>query len=118
MILVSGPFSSPDPEIKKQRCKVLADVCLLIMNTGGMAISPLLFGLSLIDKSGEDLPDNYEFWDRFCRSFVAISDTMYVVNLDGWENSGGTKAEIIEAKKNNIPVYLIEPLTLSIIKEL
>lgn len=118
MILISGPYSSTDQEVKKQRVKAIADACILVMNTGGMSISPLLFGLSLIEKSESGMPDDYEFWQRFCRSFVAKADQVLVLNLDGWETSGGTKDEIKVAKELNIPVYLIEPLTLFKIKEL
>ena len=118
MIFVSGPYSSSDPEVKKVRVKAIASACMKIMQDGNMAISPLTFGLSLIEKSEQNLPDSYEFWDRFCREFVATADVMYVLDLEGWELSSGVKDEIAAAKKFNIPVKLVHPYSLNVLEEL
>ena len=118
MIFVSGPYSSTDPEEKKARVKAIASACIKIMQSGDMAISPLTFGLSLIEKSEQSLPDSYEFWDRFCTEFVATADVMYVLNLEGWELSTGVKAEIEAAKARNIPVKLVHHESLYLMEHL
>ena len=84
MIFVSGPYSSTNTEEKKARVKAIASACIKIMQSGDMAISPLTFGLSLIEKSEQSLPDSYEFWDRFCTEFVATAEEMWVLALDGY----------------------------------
>ena len=118
MIFVSGPYSSTNPEEKKTRVKAIASACIKIMQSGDMAISPLTFGLSLIEKSEQDLPESYEFWDRFCREFVATADVMYVLDLEGWELSSGVKDEIAAAKACNIPVKLVHHESLSLIEHI
>jgi hypothetical protein len=118
MIIVTGPYSSKDPEVKKLRVKTIAEACLTLMHRGDISISPLTFGLSLIEKSGKELPDSYEFWTKFCKEFVGVSKSMYVLNMDGWEESNGTKDEIKEAKEIGIPVYLVNSISLDIIKQL
>ena len=118
MIIVSGPFSSKDPVIKQQRVDTIAKACAKLMLEGKtpVAMSPLLYGLSIIDKSGHNLPDNYEFWEEFCKTFVTKGDTLYVLDMEGWQDSTGVMGEIEEAKNCNIPVYLVESITLDYIK--
>ena len=118
MIFVSGPYSTPEAEVKKARVKAIASACIKIMESGNMAISPLTFGLSLIEKSEQNLPDNYEFWDRFCREFVGTADEMWVLALDGYETSTGVKAEIEAAIARDIPVKLVHPYSLYLLEYL
>jgi hypothetical protein len=116
MIIVSGPYSSPDKELKKARTKCIAEVCVKLMAQGAswydlnpqIAVSPLLSGLAILEKSEMVLPDSYEFWNEFCRSFVRAADSLFIINLDGWETSGGVTDEIKVAKECNISIYLID----------
>lgn len=118
MVIVTGPYSSPDKTIKEFRIKAIATACVLLMQRGEISVSPLTFGLALIEKSEQSMPDSFEFWNQFCLEFVGIANKMYVLNLEGWELSSGTKAEIVEATRLNIPIYLVDPLTLEHIKQL
>lgn len=119
MILITGPYSSPDAEVKAARVKTIATACAaLIIQTNQVAMSPLLSGLAIIEKSGKKLPDNTEFWKEFCRVFVRAAEEVYVLDMDGWDKSGGVADEINEAKERNIPVYLVHRHTLNFIKVL
>lgn len=118
MILISGPYSSLDIEEKNFRIKATGKACVKLLSDGKIAISPLLYGLAVIEKSGEKLPDTYEFWQEFCRSFVRTADTMYVLNLPGWDTSTGVADEIDEARKINIPIYLVHFDTLEFVRVL
>jgi len=118
MIFVSGPYSSTNPDEKKARVKAIASACIKIMQSGDMAISPLTFGLSLIEKSEQSLPDSYEFWDRFCREFVKTADELWVLALDGYDSSSGVKDEIEAAKERKIPVKLVHPSSLILLEYL
>lgn len=111
-----GPYSHTDENIKVERAKIIANACILLMEKGEISISPLTFGLSLIEKTGKNLPDDYAFWCKFCEEFVKISDVMYILDIEGWCESSGVRGEIEEAKKNNISVYLVESISLNIIK--
>lgn len=118
MTIVTGPYSSPNSSIKEMRVKAIANACITLMNRGEISISPLTFGLSLIEKTGNTLPDSYEFWNKFCLEFVGVSKQMYVLNLEGWEQSKGTQDEIKEAHRIGIPVYLVDVNTLDIFFEI
>jgi len=118
MIFVSGPYSHADVEVKNSRAKLIAQACLNLMKRGESTISPLTFGLSIIEKTGEDLPDDYEYWGRLCEDFVRISSKLYILDIDGWNKSGGVLGEIRAAISFDIPVYLVHPETLDIIERL
>ena len=116
MIVVSGPYSSTDKEVKKARTKVIADVCVKIMTQGIfwysekklIGASPLLSGLAILEKSEMVLPDSYEFWNDFCRSFIRGAEALFVVDIEGWETSSGVRGEIKVARECSVPVYLID----------
>ena len=116
MIIVTGPYSSKDENLKKLRINTISNACLKLMYAGEISVSPLIFGLALIEKTGQDLPDTYDFWNKFCHEFVNISNKMYVLNMDGWESSNGTKDEIKKAIEIGIPIYLVDQTSLEIIK--
>ena len=119
MVLITGPYSSPDAEVKALRVKTIALACAnLIGQTNQVAKSTHLSGLGIIEKSGKKLPDNTEFWLEFCRVFVRAAEEVYVLDMDGWDKSGGVADEIHEAKELNIPVYLVHHQTLNFIKVL
>jgi hypothetical protein len=118
MIVVSGPYSHSNPDIKQARVKAIADACVTLFQNGEMSCSPLLAGLSFIEKSEKKMPDDYSFWQKFCRAYVEIGHKLYVLDLDGWQESSGVKDEIDCALENSIPVYLVESNTLSIIKQI
>lgn len=118
MTIVTGPYSSTDKAVKEYRLKAIATACVLLMQRGEISVSPLTFGLALIANSEQLMPDSFEFWNKFCLEFVGVSKKMYVLNIDGWEQSGGVKAERVEAERLNIPIYLVDPLTLEHIKQL
>ena len=119
--IIGGPYGSKNTqEVKDQRAKIIATACQKIMadTKGIVALSPLLYGLSLIEKSGSNISDDWEFWRDFCLALVKTGDTFLVLNVESWDNSPGLLAEIEYAKKCEIPVYLVDAVTLEHIKVL
>ena len=121
MIIVCGPYAHKDPAVKAERVKSIARACVKLMTDGKtqLAASPLLYGLCLsdhVESDGVHLPDTYDFWEHFCFSFIEVGSEVYVLNLEGWDQSNGTKGEIAKAKELNIPVYLVDSVTLEYIK--
>jgi hypothetical protein len=118
MVVVSGPYSHSNPDIKQIRVKAIADACVKLFQNGDICCSPLLAGLSFIEKSSYHMPDDYDFWKNFCRSYVKAGHVLYVLDIEGWKESTGVKDEIEYAQSFGMPVYLIEPETLEIIMQL
>lgn len=107
LILLSSPYSNSDPLIKTQNYK---NVCLMsrkMLMQGMYVFSPIIHGISIIENS-DYLPDNWDFWQGYCEAFVASSNEVYVIKMDGWKESTGVQGEIAEAKKQGKKVSLIE----------
>lgn len=121
MIVVTGPYNHANPEVKKARVKAITSACVKLLLSGKTAITPLSYGILLIEHSreeGNEIPDTLEYWEKFCLDFVEASDEMYVLDLEGWDISKGVAAEMAKAKEYNIPVYLVKHDTLEYIKVL
>lgn len=107
MILISGPYSHKDPKVKEERAYVLSLAAAAIMQGGKIAFSPVVYGLSVIDRSKLELPDSTEFWNDFCVTFTSKAKDVWVLDMEGWQDSTGVKNEIKAAKENGITVSLI-----------
>lgn len=82
------------------------------MHKGIIAISPLIYGLGLIQHAGSEMEDIYDVWNVFCETFVGATNKFYVIDLTGWQFSAGLKAEMLKAYELGIPIFLIDPVTL------
>lgn len=115
MIAITGPYSHKDPAIKEARVKAITSACVKLLLSGKTAITPLSYGLLLIEhsnKEGIEIPDTFNYWEKFCLDFIEACDEMYVLDLEDWDKSTGVGAEIAKAKELNIPVYLVDSTTL------
>jgi hypothetical protein len=54
-----------------------------------------------------NLPTDAAFWLPYMLEFLARCDKMYVLQLEGWENSVGVQREIEFATEHNIPIEYI-----------
>jgi hypothetical protein len=119
LTLISAPYSASDPSYKAERVRRVAIVVNRLMKEHQInSFSPTLYGLAIIEKSNENLPDTYDFWKTFCVDCVSSVSQVYVLNMEGWKNSGGVKDEIEVAKSLGIPVFLIDEISLQIIEQL
>lgn len=60
---------------------------------------------------GLRLARHWAFWRRYDRAMLERCDELVVLQLDGWEESIGVKAEIAIAKELNLPDGLIDTKT-------
>jgi hypothetical protein len=52
----------------------------------------------------EELPTDWEYWERNCKAFISVSKKMVILMLPGWDTSTGVNAEFAIAKELDIPV--------------
>jgi hypothetical protein len=91
MIYLASPYSHPDPLIREARfhaaCRVTADS----VQAGHVMFSPIVHGHPLV-RFG--LPTNWAFWQRFDAEHLRWCDEVVVLQIDGWRESEGVRAEI------------------------
>lgn len=107
MIYLASPYSHPDPVIKKTRF-LLAEQCTAsLMNQGVLVWSPIVMCYDITQKF--DLPDDAEFWKRYNYDFIRRSDGIYVLDIEGWQESKGVQMEIKLAEAMLLPIGFVNP---------
>lgn len=108
LVFIAIPYSHPDPAVKHERIKGVAQMIVKMLQQGIFAFSPITYGIALIQNSGSNLLDDWKTWEKACKEYMKGCSKMYVINLPGWELSSGVKGEIEEAKNQGKQVDLIE----------
>jgi hypothetical protein len=106
MIYLATPYSHPDPEVREKRFKAAAYIAGVLMTRGNIVFSPISHTHPIAMEC--NLPTDFAFWDKFDREFIAYSEKVLVVKLDGWDESKGIAGEIAIATSLGIPVEYVE----------
>ena len=102
MIYLASPYTSQDNSVVEERHSWAEHVTAKLMIKGFVVFSPIVHNHKL--SQNYKLPKDYEFWEKYCLEMLSLASELYVLMLDGWEESKGVKAEIAFAKKQNIPI--------------
>jgi hypothetical protein len=106
LIFISSPYSHPDDNIREQNYEKVSQIVAEYVSNGVIAISPITYGHTLIKF--KNMPNDWQFWNNFCLSLLKRCDELWVLKMDGWNNSKGIAEEIEFAIKNNIRVKYID----------
>lgn len=101
-IYLASPYSHPDPKVKEERYYKVMEETANFLRAGITTYSPVVHCHRL--HAGYNLPGDWEFWKKHCLVMLAAAEFLYVLMLDGWEDSVGIKGEVEEAKRLHIPV--------------
>lgn len=102
MIYLASPYSDPDPTIRHARYEAVRAFTCELLAQRKVVFSPIVYCHGIAAEIG--LPSNAAHWKNFNMQFLRKADTVYVLKLDGWEQSVGVKMEIDTANHLNIPV--------------
>lgn len=102
MIYVASPYSHPDFLIRKSRFLIVEQFvahCLINLQTA--VFSPIVYWHKIaVDY---DIPSDAQTWLPFNTNMIRRSESMFVLKLEGWQESKGVKLEMNFAKMLNIP---------------
>lgn len=107
MIYLGAPYSHKNPEVMLERYYKITEYTADLMKKGYAVFSPITYGKPIADL--HDLPHTYEFWLSFDLKMLEACSEFWVLQLDGWEESKGLKAEIEFAKENKITTFYTPP---------
>jgi hypothetical protein len=106
-IYLASPYSSPNLAVRDARFDAVCREAAALMRGGAMIYSPIAHTHPIAMRG--DLPTHWEFWEGYDRVMIAAADALWVLMLDGWEDSRGVQAEIQLATELGKPVHMIEP---------
>ena len=105
MIYLACPYNG-DSEIRKLRFKQVNEVAGKLMAERKYVFSPISHTHPIAEETS--LPLGWDYWEQYDRKFIEMCDEMYVLKLDGWEDSIGVSAEIKIAKELDMKITYLE----------
>jgi hypothetical protein len=102
MIYLASPYSHPDPAVREQRYAAALLFTAQQLSEGIAIFSPIVYGhqLSIVHS----FPTDAKSWASFNDDMLDICDRLWVLKLDGWEQSVGVAEEIRQAKALDLPI--------------
>ncbi len=106
-IYLACPYTHENAEVMEYRAKIATAMASLYMRVHGhIVFSPITYGHEVC-KYG--VCSDFGWWEDMDFSIIKTWATeVHCINLEGYEDSVGMKAEIAFAKKNKIPVIEID----------
>ena len=105
-IYLAGPYSHKDPLIREQRFKMLNKYAAHLMRQGHIVYSPI--SMSHPIAVDNDLPLEFEFWEKQDTAFIEWCDIVHVLMVNGYKESKGVQREVFIAQTAMKQVYFIE----------
>jgi hypothetical protein len=103
LIYLACPYSDADPLVEDARYQLVTKVAgALIVETACEVFSPVTHSHHIsraaaryaIERAEDPWVPTYDFWLAFDYHMLDIADWLYVLKLEGWEQSKGIEAEI------------------------
>ena len=104
MIYLASPYSHADEAVRHQRYKAACQAAALLMAEGYRVFSPIAHSHP-IEQTGL-FHGSHEWWLAFDFELMRRCDEVYVLAIEGWQESRGVMAEIDEACECDIPVRI------------
>lgn len=107
IIYLSSPYNHSDPNVKYDRFQKVSYMANRLMARGIHVFSPISHNVPISNHG--DL--GWSQWMSFDLAMLAKCDRMFVLKIEGWDQSKGVAKEIEYAMAHNIPIeYLSFPL--------
>lgn len=110
-IYIGVPYGHEDEKVMKERFDIVTTITAKLIKHGYNVISPITYGVTLIQY--EEMPHNYDFWEKFCINHLKDSKLFIHLKLDGWEKSEGLKGEYEYAKENDITILDLDYININ-----
>lgn len=106
MIYLASPYSHELAEVREQRYWTVCYAAAKFMAEGHHIFSPIAHthGICLQGKSQNF---GFEFWKVFDEEMIRLCDEFWILQMDGWEQSKGMKAETAYAYEIGKPVKYV-----------
>ena len=103
---LASPYSHPDPFIREFRYLAAMRELTRLLKDGVHVYSPIVHCHELAKIA--DMPRAADFWERYNFTMLAAAEQLWVLMIDGWQESKGIAGEIAEAQRLRLPIIQIE----------
>lgn len=106
MIYLASPYTTDCQWTRDERAYLACKASAILFNMGQPVFSPIA-NSHYIERTGY-FHATGEFWLPYDIKFMKICDVLYVLTLDGWEDSEGIKKEIDYAIESDMPIVYVK----------
>lgn len=102
MIYLASPYSHPDPAVRQERYEQAMAAQAYLLREGVYTYSPIVACHPM--ALAHDLPTDAGWWQNYNFAMMSMCNWLFVLELDGWDNSVGVQAEIRWAQQFQMPI--------------
>ena len=106
LVLLCTVYSNPDPTIRKLNNLDACKMAGKLLRHGFFVLSPIIHSVSISDKE-IPLPGDRLFWSKYNGKIINGVDCLFVLDMQGWQDSTGIRSEYLAAKEMDKKAYLI-----------
>lgn len=110
MIYLASPYTHPDAAVRQERFEAACRAAAELIRRGHIVFSPVAHSHGIAQHG---LPVDWSFWERHDRRLLVACDELWVLKLDGWQQSRGVQAEIAIARELGKPVHFVSEAELA-----
>lgn len=114
MIYLAAPYSAPHAAcpsfIEDLRYRETLYTSALLTSRGHFVCTPTVLG-HVVDQATREAnwpSPSHEWWLCWSQELLAACDALWVLCLDGWQDSKGIAREIAWAKEQDLPIVCID----------
>jgi hypothetical protein len=104
LIYLASPYTHVDVAVRQRRYENACQAVALLLKAGVFAYSPIVHTHPLTQYG---LEGPWEFWRDYDLTFLKRCSELWVLTLDGWQESKGVRAEIETARSWGLPVRYV-----------
>lgn len=108
LIYLASPYSHRLKSIRHRRWRQVTQIGAQLIAEGVHIFGPITESHSY-SEANPKIGKGWEFWKTHYELMLSKCDELWVVMLDGWENSKGVQGEIAYATERGIPITYIKP---------
>lgn len=106
LIYLASPYTHPDPAVVRQRVAQVQIATANAIFQGNLVFSPIVHSdpiKDLVHFDPHNTSGEMSEWMEYDKAFIENCDELWVLMLDGWQESKGVITEIAHAIANGIP---------------
>lgn len=102
LFYLASPYSSPDDAIEQKRYRDVVEATAYFLSQGVLIYSPIVHNHE--PRYVADLPGHVDFWWKLDKRMIQACNGLWVLALEGWDESVGIQKEVEFALSSMMPV--------------
>lgn len=107
IIYLASPYTHEDLGVREERARKVSKIAGHLIHHGHNVFCPIAHSHKVSEHSVAD-HNEHDMWMRVDISMLNRCTDLYVLTLEGWEESKGVKEEIDFARRQGMPIYHID----------